>query len=231
MVLIHPSRGIRLWRIGRPRGTLRPILQIDLRDLAGVPLQGVTAAAWAGSTLLLGSDQGHAYHLPSLRPLLESPPEVFGRLDRLSKTACVLALHRAAITSLTPDAQGERFVTASLDGKIRLWNLSGFRPADAPRKPIELTPEWEIPGHAADLTPDGRLLATADSEAVAVYHAPTGLPLAWNPTHPLKGKVVRLRLSPDGKFLAALVCRCRDCGAPGPVRPGGDHAGDVVVWK
>jgi WD40 repeat protein len=232
LVLANPSRGIRLWRIGRPRGTLRPILQIDLRDLAGIPLQGVTAAAWAGPTLLLGSDQGHAYHLPSLRPLLQSPSDVLGRLDRLSKTAGVLALHRAAITSLTPDAQAERFVTASLDGKIRLWKLSGIPSTSSPRKPIELPPEWEIPGHVADLTPDGRLLAVADSEAVAVYHAPTGVPLAWNPTRVLKGKVVRLRLSPDGTFLAALVCRCRDCsGAPGPVRPGGTHAGDVVVWK
>lgn len=219
MVLANRSRGIRPWRIGRPHGTLRPILPIDLRDLAGVPLQGVTGAAWAGSALFLGNDQGPAYHLPSLRPLLESPADVFGRLDRLSKTAHVLTLHRGAVTSLTPDAPGRRFVTASQDGKIRLCNLSEFRPADSPRKPIELTPEWEIPGHAADLTPDGRLLATADSEAAAVYHAPTGVPLAWNPTRPLGGKVVRLRLGPDGKSLTALVCRCCDCGAPGPFRP------------
>ncbi|MFN3485552.1 MAG: WD40 repeat domain-containing protein [Planctomycetota bacterium] len=236
LVLVNPSRGIRLWRIGPPRGNLRCILQIDLRDWAGKALRGVTTATWADAALLLGSQEGIVYELPEVRSLLtQTNPDdavILGRLAGSSEKSRLLRLHRGAVSLLAPTADGARFVTAGADGKVRLWNPDRF-PEGRPRKPAEPEPEWEIPGHAADLSPDGRIFAVADAEGVGVYHAGSGAALSWNPARSLGGTVVQLRFSPDAKALAAIVCRCRGCAAGGarPGLRGGDHAGEVVVWK
>lgn len=235
LVLAHPSRGIRLWRIGSPGDNPRRILQIDLRDWTGVALRGVTAATWVETALLLGSHEGKAYHLPGLKFLLaptNSDSMVLGRLAEPFEKARVLKLHRGALSSIVPSAGGTRIVTAGADGKVRLWDPRRFNEAAA-RKPIEPEPEWEIPGHVADLSADGRLFAVADAQGVGVYHAASGTALSWNPVRSLGGRVVQLRFSPDAKALAAIVCRCRSCAARGarPDFPAGECAGEVVVWK
>ncbi len=235
LVLANPSRGTLLWRIGRRRGNARPILQIDLRDWAGAAFGKVTAAAWAEAALLVGNEEGRVHYLPEMRSLLaptDDGPVILGRvvggpLEQLR----ILNLHRGAVSFIA--ARNTKLVTAAADGKVRLWSLEGLPEKRPPRRPIDLDPEWEIDGHAADLSPDGQFLAVADAEGVGVYHASSGVAIAWNPVRPLKGKAVRLRFSPDGRLLAAIVCRCRDCAA-GDARPGlrgRDHAGEVVVWK
>lgn len=236
LVLANPSRGIRLWRIGRPRGNVRPILQVDLRDWAGAALRGVTGAAWVDDALLVGDEEGHVYHLSGLRSLLAQTRDasvILGRVGGPQEQARILSLHRGAVSSIVPAADGARAVTAGADGKVRLWNLEHLPRTRPQRRPIDLDPEWEIAGHAADLSPDGQFLAIADTEGVGVYHASSGIAIAWNPVRPLEGRAVRLRFSPDARHLAAIVCRCRDCAAAEarPARSDRDHAGEVVVWK
>jgi WD40 repeat protein len=236
-------KGLRLWRVEGLSGKRRFVEQADLRDVMGVQLGHVTALAGTGRPLLVGDDQGYLYRVPEMRLLFAreqaarfagAPP----RVPRSPAAAGVFRPHAGEIVSLSLTADGKLSVSAGLDGKVRLWSVEKIPVPDASARPAAPpSPGWEAAGHAAELSRDGKLLAVADAEGVGVYHAASGLPLSWNPTRGAKGRVVRLRFSPDGRHLAAILCRCGDCAGVERVqvisarRRLAEHGGALLVWR
>jgi len=119
---------------------------------------------------------------------------------------------------------------------VNLWMLDKFpSPNDPPRPAKELEPVWSLPGYVAEMSPNGKVVAIADRAGVTVYEVETGKPVSFNPTVQTGGRVVRLRFSPNGAMLAAVVCRCGDCAAGEKMisyrKTLLEHGGDLVVWK
>jgi WD40 repeat protein len=236
IVLAERGRGLRFWRMDG-LSTKRPsVLEVETRECAGVALGHVTAAAWADGSLLAGDDQGFL-HVATATRILSLPPldPRFPRtVPKSAASANLFRPHAGEIATIVSSADGKLCVTAGLDGRVRLWPVSKLPSGPRPRGAEDPKPAWEIAGHAAELSASGTLLAVAETGGVGVYHAATGAAVSWNP---LRGRAVRLRFGPDGKVLAAIVCRCADC-VPGEKVEAisarkrlADHGGTLVVWR
>ena len=237
LVLAERGKGLRFWKTDGLSAKRRYVLEVETRESLGVALGHVTVAALADGSLLAGDDQGFLHVLPSSR-ILAPPAGLDPRLPppfpKSAASANVFRPHAGEITTLAPSADGKLCVSAGLDGRVRLWALPKIPSGPRPRGSENPSPVWEIAGHAAELSANGSLLAVADAGGVGVYHAASGAPVSWNP---VRGRAVRVRISPDGRFLAAIVCRCGDC-TPGEKietissrRRLADHGGTLVVWR
>ncbi len=241
--LAERTKGLRLWRLEGLGGKRRFVEQAQVRDCMGVQLGHVTALAGTGRPLLVGDDQGYLTRVPEMRALFarEQASRLAGAPPRVARSpaaAGVFRPHAGEIVSLSLTADGKLCVSAGLDGKVRLWSVEKIPAPDASARPAAPPPPgWEVAGHAAELSRDGKLLAVADAEGVGVYHAASGLPLSWNPTRGANGRVVRLRFSPDGRRLAGILCRCGDCAGGERVqvisarKRLAEHGGVLVVWR
>ena len=236
LVLAERGRGLRFWRMDGLGAKRRFLLEVETRECAGVALGHVTAAAWADGTLLAGDDQGFL-HVASASRILSIPspdPRFAPVVPKSAAAANLFRPHLGEIASIAPSGDGKLCVTAGLDGRVRLWPVSKLPSGPRPRGAEAPKPAWEIAGHAAELSASGALLAVSEAGGVSVYHAATGAAVSWNP---LRGRAVRLRFGPDGKVLAAIVCRCADC-VPGEKVDAisarkrlADHGGTLVVFR
>ncbi len=235
LVLPGRAKGLRFWRTDGLSGKRRFVQEAGTRESLGVALGHVTAAAWTDSALLAGDDQGFLHVVPSSRILSPLPdPRFPPPPPRSAASARLFRPHAGEIATLAPSADGRLCVSAGLDGRGRLWEVARLPSGPRPRGAGSPAPVWEIAGHAAELSANGGLLAVAEAGGVGVYHAASGVPVSWNP---VRGRTVRLRFGPDGRFLAAVVCRCAGC-TPGERietisarKRLADHGGTLVVWR
>ena len=73
--------------------------------------------------------------------------------------------HRGAITGTALDPSGERLVTVSKDGPIRLWNVHSGEPSSA-------LPQSDVPAVQAEFTPDGAMIvSTSEDGTVRIWKA------------------------------------------------------------
>lgn len=233
--LSHRRSGIRLW-MPRPKRRGRiPVLEVHLRRASGTPFGRVTAAASGKSALLLGNERGDLFKISDPAALLGHADEttaLLGNSRRDASRSPKLQAHRGAITSISMAADSGRCVTAGADGYLRMWKLDVIAGSSITRKFSGRDAEWEIPGRIGTLSDDGRFLAVAGPKGVGVFHAASGLALAWNPRSPKSGRIVRLRFNGDGSVLAGIVCRCGSCiGIRRAAMAGALHGGQVVIWK
>lgn len=238
IVLVGRKSGFRLWRMDGLLERRRWIPEVNVRQCGGVIVDHLSAAAWAGrSELLLGDERGHLFRVPTFTflPALSGAPDPPSL--RAASNANIFSAHAGEITALLPSADGKLCASAGLDGKVRLWTVDTLPSGPRPRGAKGPEPRWEIPGQAAAMGAGGTMLAVADAEGVGVYHAGSGTPISWNPTRASKGRVVRLAFSPNGRALAAILCRCADCGSGEKVisikakKRLADHGGALVIWK
>jgi hypothetical protein len=104
---------------------------------------------------------------------------------------------------MTPD--GLTLVSAGLDERVCVWTL------DQLVAPASATPEWTVKGHYAALDRDGRLLIVAEEKGIRGYDLERRKELFWIPVEPKTGRLVRLRMNPNGTSLASISCVCEDC--------------------
>lgn len=235
----HPQRGLQMIGIAGMRTSSPSLRRLQIGSWGRFALGRVTAHAWTESTLLAGDDHGFLHRLVEVKKNFKSLDEatvVIGKHARPQETGGVFQPHRGAITAIIPMANGERLLTAGLDGKVRLWEMEKIRFSVDRRNPPSADAGWEIEGWAADLSPDGALVAAAGADGLGVYQVLTGVALSWNSTSVLGGRVIRLHFAPSGTMLAAIVCRCRECLDPrgraaAPPRRLADHGGRLVILK
>lgn len=239
LALPNRGRGLLLWDVAGLWRKPRAVTQWEVRECSGVAIQHVTAAAWAGPALLVADEDGFVLHAPDVGRMIAPPIDPrtgrpIIRTPRSAASARAFRPHEGEIASLSVSADGKLCVSAGRDGKVKLWEVRGLPaagagPGEAPK------PLWEIAGHLAELSPDGRLLGVASSGGVGVYHASTGVAVSWNPLK--QGRAVRLRFEREGRLLAAVVCRCLECVPHEAVVPMArrtrlaEHGGILVVWK
>ena len=241
--LAHRSRGLKLWRLDRLWLKPPSVTRIELKSCRGVGLNRLTATAWAGRDLLLGDDQGYLLRVPRSKPLTdEHGVPLVSPFPRSPARAGIFRPHARAITSLSVSRDGKLCVSAGLDGAVKLWSVETIPVADATRRPggrpgKPPAPKWRIPGHFAGISAAGDLLAVADGGAASVFHAASGIQVSRNPTRRSRGTIVRLAFSPDGKFLAGILCRCTTCSGKNALtvlsarRRPSEHGGPLVIWR
>ncbi len=106
-----------------------------------------------------------------------------------------LAGHQESITSVAATSGGDRLVTGSVDGTVRLWQLGG-----TPRL-ISTLRGHKTPVSTVDINAQGTLIASGDGQGViSVWNARTGTE-QFALTRD-KDAVTAVRFSPDGKLLA-----------------------------
>jgi WD40 repeat protein len=236
------ARGFRLWNLDGLEGKRKWAARATVLDCVGILLDRVTALASGGELLLLGDEDGHLLKVPWNRISLvasELQRPVRGASTPQLRSATAARLFRAhvgEISSISMSADRRFVVTGGRDAKVNLWQLDKFpAPGDPPRSAKELDPLWSLPGYVAEMSPNGLMVAVADRMGVTVYEVETGKPVSFNPTVQTGGRVVRLRFSPTGAMLAAVVCRCGDCAAGERMvayrKTLLEHGGDLVVWK
>jgi WD40 repeat protein/serine/threonine protein kinase len=115
-----------------------------------------------------------------------------GRVRRRLRT---LRGHAAEVTGVAFGADGRHLVSASSDGTVRLWDVTGRRLVHT------------LTGHSgvvykAVLAPDGKRVASAgDDGTVRTWDAATGEPVFTCPGH--RGGALCVAFSPDGRALAS----------------------------
>jgi WD40 repeat protein/serine/threonine protein kinase len=108
----------------------------------------------------------------------------------------ILEGHSRTVASLAYRANGERIVSASWDGTVKVW--------DAPwhREPRTL-PAGGTPATGVAISPNGRRVAASSSDGtVRVWDADTGKEL-YPPLRARAGSVQGVAFSPDDMFLAS----------------------------
>lgn len=223
LALPHPTRGIRLWAPRRSRLDRLDVGERHLRMIGGTKLDRVTASVVAGDMLFLGNGKGEILRVSQPGGLFESPPSLNARSSP-SPGVTRLHAHQGSVTAIAVTPDGRLCLTAGSDEKVRVWKL------DPSSTHVPKKPEWEVAGHAAALSPDGRFLAVADRRGMGVYHAGSGISISWNPVPPRDGRIVRLRFGPDAGAVYGIVCSCTAC-LSGPRRPEVIHGGALIRWK
>jgi WD40 repeat protein len=92
--------------------------------------------------------------------------------------------------TFSPDG---RFVAASGDGRIKVWEVTTGREF--------FSSEGKEQGRTLTFSPDGRFLAASGDGRIKVWELTTG---RENFTHEAKGRGMKLVFSPNGQYLAAL---------------------------
>lgn len=236
------ARGLRLWNPDGLEGKRKWAARATVLDCVGILLDRVTALASGGDLLLIGDEDGHLLKVPWNRISLVAPDhQRLGRGTpipqlRSANASRLFRAHVGEISSISMSADRRFVVTGGRDAKVNLWQLDRYpSPGDPPRSAKELEPVWSLPGYVAEMSPNGLMVAVADRMGVTVYEVETGKPVSFNPTAQTGGRAVRLRFSPTGAMLAAVVCRCGDCAAGERMvayrRTLLEHGGDLVVWK
>lgn len=111
-------------------------------------------------------------------------------------------------------ANGQRLITASTDGTVRVWPMRGGTSLLAVRHEVGS----EV--HAVALTPDGVSFATGGTDGTArLWELATGRELSRLPHH---GPVKAIRFTPDGRYLLTDE-------ADGPVRVWPIRASDLIA--
>ena len=202
VILSNSSEGLRLWMPLRETGDRMTVREIYLRYVRGSRLGHISAATVYGGVLVLGNDQGELLRISDPKSMFEHDgydDVVLPSIQSNNLTLGRFRTHEGAITSIGVSQDTGRCLTAGVDGKVRVWNLRDL-PVDMLRR-FKPKPEWEIPGRVATLSANGRFLAVANRNGLGVYHAESGISIAWNPTGAKFGRIVRLLFSPDGASL------------------------------
>lgn len=113
--------------------------------------------------------------------------------------------HASHVTSLSMTPDGLTIVSAGLDEKVCVWST------DELVAPSVATPEWTVDGHYAALDRDGRVLVVAEEKGIRGYDLERRKETFWFPTDPRLGRIVRLRVNPNGTSFASIHCICEDC--------------------
>lgn len=239
------ARGFRLWNLEGLEGKRKWAARATILDCVGILLDRVTALASGDTLLLLGDEDGHLLKVPWNRVSLVGPelqrsprggPTLPAPKVRSAAAARLYRAHEGEISSISVSSDRRFVATGGRDGKVNLWLLDKVpSPGDPLRPAKEYEPVWSLPGYVAEMSSNGMVVAVADRLGVTVYEVATGKPVSFNPTVQTGGRVVRLRFSPNGAMLAAVVCRCGDCAAGERMvayrKTLLEHGGDLVVWK
>ena len=100
--------------------------------------------------------------------------------------------HDAIVNQAVFSPDGRLVATASLDGMVRVWDVSS-------EKPVErfLGYDGEDPKHPLAFSPDGRYLACGHSSGVTIRETTD-----WTISHELEAESGTVLFSPNGKLLA-----------------------------
>lgn len=133
-----------------------------------------------------------------------SPNPIVVRLSE-HKFVDVLSGFQGTVLSLRFSSDGKKLVTASADGKVRIWSVPGW-------KLLETLSGHKGPVRWAEFSPHGNWVASGgEDETVRVWSADDGkLVQTLSESH---APVDTVSFSPDGNYLAATT----------------DH--DVLIWK
>jgi WD40 repeat protein len=169
------SGKIYIHRSGRPptvllEATKGQVEEIALYMRSGVPMPALIAGASRDGTIEL------------VRPSTDDRFELHG--------------HTAAVTHLAFSPDGERLLSSSVDGSVRLWRL---------RPQYDQTVFTDGINRRADFSPDGKRIAFATSGAVELQTVAEKDIDAKERSLPIGGgQVQRVAFSPDGKTVAAV---------------------------
>jgi len=133
-----------------------------------------------------------------------SPNPIVVRLSE-HKFVDVLPGNQETVLSMRFSSDGKKLVTASEDGKIRIWSVPGW-------KLLETLSGHQGPVRWAEFSPDGRWVASGgEDQTVRIWSADNGkLAQTLSESH---APVDTVSFSPDGNYLAASTDR------------------NVLIWK
>ena len=116
--------------------------------------------------------------------------------SRPSKT--LVGHKKSVVLAFSPD--GQRLISGSRDGTVRLWDAVTGEPMG---EPLQATPGII---HSLDFSPHGNRIVTADLRGIQVWDAATGKPLG-KPLKTLRGITQSVAFSPDGNKIVTADSR------------------------
>ncbi|ROP41983.1 PD40 domain-containing protein [Saccharothrix texasensis] len=168
---------------------------VEQRDVA------VYHRVLAEADQLRGTDASLSAQLSLLAHRMRPDEETYTRLLTAGQVPLHTRLtgHTENINQLAITADGRTVASIGADSTVRLWNLAD------PHHPVPLAEPLPLPdiGWAVAFSPDGRVLATTDSESARLWDVsdPTR-PAALAPLDGHDDAVFTTAFSPDGRVLA-----------------------------